>query len=176
MEWLLAASTSLLCHPWVSILTPMFTKSINNQRLSLHNHSSHDQLTLHRKFFGASPSIWSSFTWRPNSRRTTHFHRDLWIRKLFNPPSPRDPLRFRILHRPHPAATAGCLWGVVDGKTNLHRLPHTECDVWSVGTRYIHQWAPRRWRSRCDQHGRSGRVCCSPEPPVVPCTGFSILG
>ena len=119
----------------------------------------HFQIKFCRNITGASRSTRSSPYWWANNRWTTFFHRELWLRKLFNSPITRDPLRFWVIHSLHPpshqATTAGCMWGVVDGKTNLHRLPHTQCDVWSVGTRHIHQRAPWRWRPRCHQHGRA---------------------
>ena len=128
-----------------------------------------------RKVIGASSSAWSSPSWRSINRRTICFHRNLWLWKLHNSPSSWDSLWFWILHHSHRAATAGCLWGVVDGKTNLHRLLNTQCEVWSVGTRHIHQRAPWRWRSRCDQHGGARSLHCSQHNHLFPTIWFWLL-
>ena len=132
--------------------------------------------TLRRNIIGACPSTWSSASGRSIKTSATELHRDLWFWRLHNCPSSWDSLRFWILHHTHPVATAGCVWGMVGGKTNFHRLPHTQCDIWSVGTRHIHQWAPRRYCSGHDQHRGTGHLCNSQHWHTLPGIRFSVLG
>ena len=131
---------------------------------------------MSRNINGAALSAWPSCSWRSINKRRTCFHRNIWLRKLHNPTTAGDPLWIWVFHLPLPAATACCMWRVVDGEANLHRLPHAQCDVWSVGTRQILQRAPWRRRSWCDQHGGAGRLRGSQLWHIVPCTRFSILG
>ena len=123
---------------------------IPNRIISVLNQNNKTMNIMLRNIVGAPRSTWSSPTRRSINRGTTNFHRDLWLRELYDPPPSGKPLWFWILHRSHPAATADCMWGVVDGQTYLHRLSHTQRDIWSMGTRHLHQRAPWRRRSRCD--------------------------
>ena len=130
---------------------------------------------LKSEVIGASPFPWPSPSRWSIKRRTTRFHWDIWFWKLHNSPSSWKPLWFWNLHHIHPAATAGCMWGVVDGKTNLHRLLNTQRKVWSVVTRNIHQRTAWRWSSRCDQHGGARSLHYSQHDHLFPAIRFWLL-
>ena len=123
--------------PTPGISTLICSHFCSSYRNILISNKDNKRQTSFRRIIGATPFAWSSVARRSINQRTTCFHRDLWLRELYNSSFARDPLRFWILHHPHPAATAGCMWRLVDGKTKFHRLPHTQCNVCSVGTRHI---------------------------------------